>query len=81
MVKGIGCGNTMDKTITAAFQCLSAIMYKYKQPVCLYLNVTQRSMPSVETDGTEEKVIHMSRASADIKNIFVGAFYMKRNLT
>ena len=38
MVKGIGCGNTMDKTITAAFQCLSAIMYKYKQPVCLYLN-------------------------------------------
>nr|DAK28252.1 MAG TPA: hypothetical protein [Caudoviricetes sp.] len=35
----------------------------------------------METDGTEEKVIHMSRASADIKNIFVGAFYMKRNLT
>ena len=44
-------------------------------------HVMQESMPSVETDGTEEKVIHMSRASADIKNIFVGAFYMKRNLT
>lgn len=42
-------------------------------------HVTQRSMQNVETDGTEEKVIHMSRASADIKNIFVGAFLYEKN--